>query len=98
MRVKKLILTATTVVAIISPLVPKSVNVNITLQERSRPEKPYTTVRTMCVLQENVLDKDRRVCKYKCKDGDGIIITKTYYNSSAICPSVTEETVRKTQR
>ena len=98
MRVKKLILTATTVVAIISPLVPKTVNVNITLQEQSRPSKPYTSVKTICFLQESVLDRDRRVCKYKCKDGDGIIISKTYYNGSAICPSVTEETVRKTQR
>ena len=95
---KKAILTITTAVAIAAPLVPKTVNVNITAKEGIRAEKPYTRVRTICELFESTVDSGRQVCKYKCKDGDNVIVSKVYYNSGAVCTKTIEETVKKTQR
>ena len=103
---KKAILTITTAVAIAAPLVPKTVNVNITAKEGTqitakegtRVEKSYTRVRTICELFESTVDSGRQVCKYKCKDGDNVIVSKVYYNSSAVCTKTIEETVKKTQR
>lgn len=95
---KKAILTITTAVAIAAPLVPKTVNVNITAKEGIRVEKPYTRVRTICELFESTVDSGRQVCKYKCKDGDNVIVSKVYYNSGAVCTKTIEETVKKTQR
>jgi hypothetical protein len=95
---KKAILTITTAVAIAAPLVPKTVNVNITAKEGIRVEKSYTRVRTICELFESTVDSGRQVCKYKCKDGDNVIVSKVYYNSSAVCTKTIEETVKKTQR
>jgi hypothetical protein len=95
---KKAILTITTVVAIAAPLVPKTVNVTITAKENIRSEKPYTRVRTTCELFESSVDSGRQVCKYKCKDGDSILVSKVYYNSGAVCTKTITETVKKTQR
>ena len=88
---KKTILTITTAVAIAAPLVPKTVNVNITTKESIRIEKPYTRVKTICELFESTVDSGRQVCKY-------IIVSKVYYNSGAVCTKTIEETVKKTQR
>ena len=98
MRAKKVILTITTAVAIVAPLVPKTVNVNITMQEQIKSAKPYTRVKTTCELFESIQDSGRQVCKYKCRDGDNYVITKVHFNSGAICTKNIEETVKKTQR
>ena len=94
---KKLLLTAATVATIVAPIIPKTVNFNITME--SKQEKPYTTITTQCKLDESFLDnKGHQVCSYKCGDGDNRIIHRVLYGNRMICTGTIQERVRKTDK
>lgn len=94
---KKILLTVATAATIVAPMIPKTVNFNITME--SKQEKPYTTVTTQCKLDESFLDnKGHQVCSYKCSEGDNRIIHKVMYGNRMICHGTIEEKVRKTNR
>lgn len=94
---KKLLLTVATTATIVAPMIPKTVNFNITME--AKQEKPYTVVTTQCKLDESFLDdKGHQVCSYKCSEGDHRIIHKVMYGNRMICRGTIQEQVRKTNR
>jgi SET domain-containing protein len=94
---KKLLLTAATAATILAPMIPKTVNFNITME--AKQEKPYTVITTQCRLDESFLDeKGHQVCSYKCGDGDNRIIHKVMYGSGTVCRGTVEEQVKKTKK
>jgi len=94
---KKLLITAATAATILAPLIPKTVNFNITME--SSQEKPYTVITTQCRLDESFLDnKGHQVCSYKCTDGDNRIVHKVMYGNGMVCRGTIEEQVKKTKK
>ena len=94
---KKLLLTAATAATILAPMIPKTVNFNITME--AKQEKPYTEITTQCNLNESFLDDKRhQVCSYKCDDGDNRIVHKVMYGNGMICRGTIQEQVRKTKK
>ena len=94
---KKLLLTAATAATILAPLIPKTVNFNITME--AKQEKPYTVITAQCRLDESFLDsKGHQVCSYKCGDGDNRIIHRVMYGNGSVCRGTIEEQVRKTKK
>ena len=93
----KLLLTVATAATVIAPIIPKTVNFNITLE--AKQEKPYKEITTQCKLQESFLDdKGHQVCSYKCGDGDNRIIHRVMYGNRMVCYGTIDERVRKTDR
>jgi SET domain-containing protein len=94
---KKLLMTAATAATILAPMIPKTVNFNITME--AKQEKPYTNITTQCKLDESFLDnKGHQVCSYKCEDGDHRIIHKVMYGNGMVCRGTIQEQVRKTNK
>jgi hypothetical protein len=94
---KKLLLTAATAATILAPMIPKTVNFNITME--AKQEKPYTVITTQCRLDESFLDnKGHQVCSYKCSDGDNRIVHKVMYGNGMVCRGTIEEQVKKTKK
>ena len=101
MLTKKTLLGIAAVVAVVAPLVPDKININLNIPVTiaARPEKPYEIVATTCRLSGRSNDQNgRQVCEYTCSDGDHRKIHKVTYNTGAMCQSNINERVKKTNR
>jgi uncharacterized membrane protein YfhO len=93
---KKTLISIAAVVAIAAPLVPKTVNLNITMEQPSKKEKSYRSVETVCDIKtKTVSDNKFLICEYQCRGGDKISIYRTYYNASKTCPDIVTERINK---
>ena len=52
---KKILISIATVAAIVAPLVPKTVNLNITMEQPSKKEKSYRSVETVCDIKTKTI-------------------------------------------
>ena len=101
MLTKKTLLGIAAVVAVVAPLVPEKININLNIPVTiaARPEKPYETVTTTCHLSDKFQDsRGHQVCEYTCSDGDHRKIHKVTYNTGAMCQSNINERVKRTKR
>ena len=91
---KKFLVTVATTATILAPMLPKTVNFNITME--AKQEKSYSVITTQCRLNESFVDNGgHQVCSYKCDDGDNKIIHKVMYGKGMICRGVIQEQVKK---
>jgi hypothetical protein len=94
---KKMLVTVATAATVLAPLIPKTVNFNITME--AKQERPYTEISTQCKLNESFVDnKGHQVCTYKCDDGDNRIVHKVMYSNGLVCRGTIQEQVRKTKK
>lgn len=94
---KKMLVTVATAATVLAPLIPKTVNFNITME--AKQERPYTEITTQCKLNESFVDnKGHQVCTYKCDDGDNRIVHKVMYSNGLVCRGTIQEQVRKTKK
>lgn len=104
--INKLLIGLATTTAILSPLAPKNVNINITLEAQStgttvkkKPDPKYEVVNTKCdLVNKTTTAQGMQVCEYKCRGGDKITIFKTYRSNAAFCKETIDESVKKTER
>jgi hypothetical protein len=101
--VNKLLIGLATTTAILAPLAPKNVNINITLEAQStgvkKPEPKYSVVQTKCdLVNKTTTVQGMQVCEYKCRAGDKITIYKTYRSNAAFCKETIDENIKKTER
>lgn len=101
--VNKLLIGLATTTAILAPLVPKNVNINITVEAQStgikKPELKYAVVQTKCdLVNKTTTEQGMQVCEYKCRGGDKITLYKTYRSNSAFCKETIDESVKQTER
>jgi hypothetical protein len=95
--VNKFLLGLATVVTIIAPLVPKTVNINISLESPSNTSKVKKTqiVENVCNLTKRQTTTQGLLdCEYQCSPSH-IKIHKIYYSQTAICQAVIIESVRE---
>jgi hypothetical protein len=98
--VNKFLLGLATVVTIIAPLVPKTVNINISLENSSSTSKTKTTqiVENTCNLTKRQTTPQGLLdCEYQCNPNH-IKIHKIYYSQTAICQGVIVESVKEKVR
>lgn len=94
---KKMLMTVATAATVLAPLIPKTVNFNITME--AKQERPYIEISTQCKLNESFVDnKGHQVCTYKCDDGDNRIVHKVMYGNGLVCRGTIQEQVRKTKK
>ena len=94
---KKMLVTVATAATVLAPLIPKTVNFNITME--AKQERPYTEISTQCKLNESFVDnKGHQVCTYKCDDGNNRIVHKVMYSNGLVCRGIIQEQVRKTKK
>jgi hypothetical protein len=99
--INKVLLGLATATTIVAPLVPKNINVNITMQAQStvHKEKPYKLVSTTCDLKaSSTTDLGMQVCEYSCRGGDKVTIYKTFRTNAVSCPNTVHEKVKETSR
>lgn len=99
----KVLIGLATATAILAPLAPKNVNINITMEAQHISAKnstpAYTIVKTKCdLVNKTTTEQGMQVCEYKCRDGDKMTIYKTYRTNAAFCQSVIDESIKKTGR
>jgi hypothetical protein len=93
---KKTLVSIATVAAIVAPLIPKTVNLNITMEQSGKKEKTYRTAEAVCdIKSKTVTDNKFLVCEYQCRGGDKVSIYRTYYNASKTCPDIVTERINK---
>lgn len=93
---KKLLLTVATTATILGPMIPKTVNFNITMESE---QSAYTIITTQCRLNESFLDENgHQVCTYKCSEGDNRIIHRVMYGKGMVCRATINERVKKTEK
>ena len=78
--INKLLLGLATATTIIAPLVPKTVNFNVSIPSIS--EKHHSTE---CRLSYKTLNSRGLVCGYRCNDGKNANTPTKNYNSSNEC-------------
>jgi hypothetical protein len=101
MSVKKSLMGVAATVAIIAPMIPDKININlnIPITVGSRAEKPYEIINTSCTLTDRFVDdRGHQVCEYTCMDGDYKKVHKMTFNTAAMCQSNIRENVKKTKR
>ena len=101
--VNKLLIGLATTTAILAPLAPKNININITLEAQSTGNKKlspkFEIVDTKCdLVNKTTTEQGMQVCEYKCRGKDKITIFKTYRSNSAFCRERITESVKKTER
>jgi hypothetical protein len=101
MSIKKTLVGAAAVVAIVAPLFPDKININLNvpITVGARQEKPYEVVSTTCVLTDTFVDqRGHQVCEYTCTEGDYRKVSKITFNSGAMCQSNIRENVKRSKR
>jgi len=78
--INKLLIGLATVTAIIAPLVPKTVNLNISLPASSEKHRS-----TECRLSYKTLNSHGLVCGYKCDNGKNANMPSKGFNSPNDC-------------
>jgi hypothetical protein len=92
----KVLLGLATATAILAPLAPKSVNINVNLSAEApaiskAPKRTQTIVETQCDLVNKTIRDGKQDCEYKCR-GSQTTIHKAYYGSNGVCISpITEK-------
>ena len=79
--INKLLLVLATATTIIAPLVPKTVNFNVSIPTISS-EKRHSTE---CRLSYKTLNSRGLICGYRCGDGRNANTPNNSYNSSNDC-------------
>lgn len=97
----KVLIGLATATAILAPLAPKNVNINITMEAQApsvkTSDKNFTVVKTKCdLVNKSTTGQGMQVCEYKCRDGDKMTIFKTYRTNAAFCQAVIDESIKKT--
>ena len=99
--INKVLLGLATATTIVAPLVPKNLNINITMQAQSvaSKEKPYRLVSTACDLKaSSTTELGMQVCEYSCRGGDKVTVYKTFRTNAVSCPQIVHEKVKETSR
>jgi hypothetical protein len=99
--INKVLLGLATASTILAPLVPKNLNINITmgLQSPAINNSSYATIKTKCDLAgKSTTNSGMQVCEYKCRAGDKITVYKTFRTNAAFCPSTVDEQVKQTNK
>lgn len=98
--INKVLLGLATATTIVAPLVPKNININITMEAQVKhKEKPYKLVSTSCDLKgSSTTDNGMQVCEYSCRGGDKVTVYKTFRTNAVSCPSTVHEKVKETSR
>ena len=99
--INKVLLGLATASTLLAPLVPKNLNINITVgsQSPTLSKSSYTTITTKCDLtSKSTTDSGMQVCEYKCRAGDKITVYKTFRTNAAFCPSTVDEQVKQTNK
>jgi hypothetical protein len=93
----KIFLGLATATAILAPLVPKSININVNMSSEAPaisakvPKRPQVEVEAQCDLVSKTIRDGRQDCEYKCR-GSQTTIHKAYYGSNGVCFSpITEK-------
>jgi hypothetical protein len=94
--VNKFLIGLATVVTIVAPLVPKTVNINISLESPAASKvKKTQIVENVCNLTKRQTTTQGLLdCEYQCNPSH-IKIHKIYYSQTAICQAVIIESVRE---
>ena len=100
--VNKLFLGLATATAILAPLVPKSVNINVNLSAEApavtkAPKRTQVVVETKCDLVSKTVRDGKQDCEYMCR-GSQTTIHKAYYSSNGICYSPITEKILVTEK
>ena len=93
----KVLLGLATTVAILAPLVPKSININVNMSSSTSviakaSAKPQMIVETQCDLIHKTVTDNMQDCEYKCR-GSVATIHKAYYGSNGVCFSPIKERI-----
>jgi len=92
----KVLLGLATATAILAPLAPKSININVNMSAEApvvvkAPKRTQTIVETQCDLVNKTIRDGKQDCEYKCR-GSQTTIHKAYYGSNGVCFSpITEK-------
>ena len=95
--VNKVLLGLATATAILAPLAPKSININVNMPSSApiaakAPARPQMIVETHCDLVRKTITDNMQDCEYKCR-GSGTTIHKSYYGSNGVCVSPINERI-----
>jgi len=93
----KVLLGLATATAILAPLAPKSVNINVNLSAEApavskAPKRTQTIIETQCDLVSKTIHDGRQDCEYKCR-GSQTTIHKAYYGNNGVCVSPITERI-----
>jgi hypothetical protein len=94
--VNKFLIGLATVVTIVAPLVPKTVNINISLESPAASKvKKTQIVENVCnLIKRETTTQGLLDCEYQCSPSH-IKIHKIYYSQTAMCQAVIIESVRE---
>ena len=76
----KLLIGLATVTTIVAPLVPKTVNLNVSLPTSSEKHRS-----TQCRLSYKTLNSHGLICGYKCENGKNANMPNKDFNSTNDC-------------
>ena len=100
--INKVLIGLATATTILSPLVPKNLNININVEPPAivaTKSVPYTTLTTKCdLVNKSTTETGMQVCEYKCRDGDKVTVYKTFRTNAAFCSETITEKVKQTKR
>jgi hypothetical protein len=93
----KILLGLATATAILAPLVPKSVNINVNMSAEApavskAPKRTQTIIETQCDLIRKTLTNTGQDCEYRCR-GSQTTIHKAYYGNNGVCVSPITERI-----
>lgn len=92
----KVLLGLATATAILAPLAPKSVNININMStptiSAKAPKKQQVVIEAQCDLVRRTLTNNGQDCEYKCR-GSATTIHKAYYGNNGVCVSPITERI-----
>ena len=98
MSIKKTLVTVTAITAVIAPLLPDKININLNvpISVNTKADKQYEIVTTTCTLSDTFKDqKGHMVCEYTCTEMDQKKITRMTFNSAAMCQFDIKERMAK---
>ena len=92
----KVLLTLATATAIVAPLVPKSVSININMSDPAitakAPKKGMTVVEAQCDLVAKTVRGNLQDCEYRCR-GTMTTVHKSYMGTNGVCLSPITERI-----
>ena len=92
----KVLLTLATATAIVAPLVPKSVNINVNLSTQAITSKaakrPQTVIEAQCDLVAKTIKGNLQDCEYRCR-GTMTTVHKSYMGTNGVCLSPITERI-----
>lgn len=95
-KLNKLFLGTATVTALLSPLVPKNLYINVNSPTNMEKVK---LVNSQCDLSyTSVTESGMQVCEYHCREGNKATVFKTFRSNAVSCPDTTTEKVQQSKK